>query len=251
MPAGTTYLRQSKRVWSIAKKDIRIYYSKGPVVIFGIIFPIFLLLSFMIGRQLTLSFIMPGLIGMVLFFTATAISPAVAPWETQAKTLERLMSCPVTIPTIVLGDILASFIFGILISLVPIIIGLALGMTIAYPFILVLAIILAAFCFSSLGLVFSSAPTALPSNVMMLSSMIRFPIIFISGVFIPLDQLPSWGQAIAYISPLTYFTDIARSSIQGQSHLPVIIDLLALLGFTALFLTVAMKMHQKTMPKRI
>jgi len=66
-----------------------------------------------------------------------------------------------------------------------------------------------------------------------------------------LDQLPSWGQAIAYISPLTYFTDIARNSIQGQSHLPVVVDLLALIGFTALFLAVAMKMHQKTMPKRI
>ena len=121
MSAGTVYWRQSKRVWAIAKKDIRIYYSKGPVVIFGIIFPIFLFLSFLIGRQLTLSFVMPGLIGMVLFFTATAISPAVAPWETQARTLERLMACPVTIPTIVLGDIIASFIFGVLISLVPII----------------------------------------------------------------------------------------------------------------------------------
>ncbi len=251
MPAGTTYLRQPKRVWSIAKKDIRIYYSKGPVVIFGIMFPIFLLLSFMIGRQLTLSFIMPGLIGMVLFFTTTAISPAVAPWETQAKTLERLMSCPVTIPTIVLGDILASFIFGILISLVPIIIGLTLGMTIAYPFILVLAIILAAFCFSSLGLVFSSAPTALPSNVMMLSSMIRFPIIFISGVFIPLSELPGWGQAVSYISPLTYFTDIARHLIQGAGYLPIAIDLLVLLAFAVLFLVVATRLHQRTMPRRI
>ena len=251
MSAGTVYLRQSKRVWSIAKKDIRIYYNKGPVVIFGIMLPIFLLLSFMIGRQVTLSFIMPGLIGMVLFFTATAVSPAVAPWETQAKTLERLMSCPVTIPTIILGDILASFIFGILISLVPIIIGLALGMTIAYPFILVLAVILAAFCFSSLGLIFSSAPTSLPSNVMMLSSMVRFPIIFISGVFIPLSDLPGWGQAVSYISPLTYFTDIARHLIQGAGYLPIVIDLLVLLAFAALFLVVAIKLHQRTMPRRI
>ena len=251
MSAGTVHWHQSKRVWAIAKKDIRIYYSKGPVVIFGIIFPVFLFLSFLIGRQLTLSFVMPGLIGMVLFFTATAISPAVAPWETQAKTLERLMSCPVTIPTIVLGDILASFIFGALISVVPIIIGLTLGMTIASPLILVLAIFLAAFCFSSLGLVFSSAPTALPSNVMMLSSMIRFPIIFISGVFIPLSELPTWGQAVSYISPLTYFTDIARHLIQGTGYLPIAIDLLVLLAFAVLFLVAATKLHQRTMPRRI
>jgi hypothetical protein len=33
--------------------------------------------------------------------------------------------------------------------------------------------------------------------------------------------------------------------------LPVAVDLLALLAFTALFLVAAMKLHQRTMPKRI
>jgi ABC-2 type transport system permease protein len=86
---------------------------------------------------------------------------------------------------------------------------------------------------------------------MMLSSMVKFPVVFISGIFIPLNELPGWGQAIAYISPLTYFTDIARSSIQGQGHLPVAIDFLALLAFSVVFLLIAMRLHQRTMPKRI
>ena len=120
----TALLPQAKRALVIARKDTRIYYSKGPVVIFGILFPVFLFLAFTIGKDLTFEFVMPGLLGMILFFTATAISPAVAPWETQARTLERLMSCPVTIPTIIMGDILASFAFGLAISLVPILIGI-------------------------------------------------------------------------------------------------------------------------------
>jgi ABC-2 type transport system permease protein len=150
-----------------------------------------------------------------------------------------------------MGDVLASFAFGTAISLVAIIIGLALGITVSSPVLFALAVILAAFCFASLGNVFSIPPTNVPATVNMIAAAVRFPVIFISGIFIPLDQLPGWGQAIAYISPLTYFTDIARSSIQGQSHLPVVVDFLSLLGFTALFLVVAMKMHQKTMPKRI
>ena len=85
----------------------------------------------------------------------------------------------------------------------------------------------------------------------MLSSMVKFPVVFISGIFIPLDELPAWGQVIAYISPLTYFTDIARSCIQGRGHLPIAVDFVALIAFTVLFLLVAMKMHQKTMPGRI
>jgi ABC-2 type transport system permease protein len=251
MPDMATILQQARRSLTIARKDIRIYYSKGPVIIFGVLFPVFLFLSFTIGRHLSVDFMIPGLLGMVLFFTATSISPIVVPWEGQAKTLERLMSCPVRIETIIVGDILASFVFGVAISLVPIILGLFLGVTISSPFIFAIAVILAAFCFASLGTVFSVPPTNLPATVNMIAATIKFPVVFISGIFIPLNELPAWGQAVAYISPLTYFTDIARYSIQGQGHLPIFVDLLVLLGFTILFLVVAMKLHHRTMPRRI
>jgi ABC-2 type transport system permease protein len=85
----------------------------------------------------------------------------------------------------------------------------------------------------------------------MVAAVVKFPVVFISGIFIPLDELPAWGQAVAYISPLTYFTDIARYSIQRRGHLPAALDLLVLLAFTALFLVVAMKLHRRTMPRRI
>ncbi|MBN1370259.1 MAG: ABC transporter permease [Dehalococcoidaceae bacterium] len=243
--------QQVKRALVIAKKDIRIYYLKGPVVIFGILFPLFLFLSFAVGRNLGIEFMMPGFLGMVLFFTATAISPAVAPMETQLKTLERLMSCPVTLPTIILGDVLASFAFGIVISLIPLMVGLGLGISIYQPVVLGLGMILAAFCFSALGLLFSVAPTSNTSTIMMLSSMVKFPVVFISGIFIPLTNLPDWGKAIAFISPLTYFTDLARHCLQTSGHLPVWVDLGALLTFAAVFLILALKLHQKTMPRRV
>ena len=251
MPETALMWQQMRRCLAVARKDIRIYYSKGPVIVFGVLFPIFLFLSFTIGRNMTLGFMMPGFLGMILFFTATSISPIVVPWEAQARTLERLMSCPVRLETIIAGDVFASFVFGMAISLIPIIIGLALGIAVSSPVLFALAVILAALCFASLGNVFSIPPTNVPATVNMIAAAIRFPVIFISGVFIPLNELPAWGQAIAYISPLTYFTDIARSCIQGQGHLPLALDFAALTAFTALFLVVAMKLHQRTMPRRI
>lgn len=251
MPETTLIWEQLRRSLAIARKDIRIYYSKGPVIIFGVLFPVFLFLSFTIGRHMTIDFMIPGLLGVILFFTATSISPIVVPWEAQARTLERLMSCPVRLEAIILGDVLASFVFGTAISLVTIVIGLALGVTVSNPVIFALAIILASLCFASLGNVFSIPPTNLPATVNMIAAVVKFPVVFISGVFIPLDELPAWGQGIAYISPLTYFTDIARSCIQGQGHLPLAVDFGSLIAFTILFLMVAMKMHQQTMPRRI
>ena len=60
-----TIMEQLRRALAIARKDMRIYYSKGPVVIFGILFPIFLFLSFTIGRNFTVDFMIPGLLGMI------------------------------------------------------------------------------------------------------------------------------------------------------------------------------------------
>lgn len=243
--------QQAKRAWIIALKDIRVYYSKGPVVIFGILFPIFLFLSFAVGRNLPFEFLMPGLLGMVLFFTTTSISPAVAPWETQARTLERLMCSPLKSYTIILGDMLASFVFGVLISILPVLAGIGLGMKLSHPAVLALGIILSGFCFSSLGLIFSAAPTSMPSTIMMISALVKFPVVFISGIFVPLEQLPEWGRIVSYISPLTYFTDIARHCFQNQGYFYLGIDFSMLVAFTVLFSLLAMKLHQRTMPKRI
>ncbi len=77
-----------RRSWCIAKKDIRIYYNRGPVIIFGILFPAFLFMAFAWGRQVPAESLVPGLIGMALFFTSSATTPAVFPFETRTRTLK-------------------------------------------------------------------------------------------------------------------------------------------------------------------
>jgi len=242
---------QLTRSLAIAKKDLRVYYSQGPVVIFGILMPAFLFLAYFIGRQMPVNSLIPGLLGMAVFFTATAVSPVVAPWETQARTLERLASCPVSVWTILLGDMLASVIFGIVISLVPILVGLIVGASIHHPFILAAGIVLAAFCFSSLALIFSFPATSSPATIMMLSSLVKFPLVFISGVFMPVEGLPAWAKVIASLSPLTYFTEVARYCMGGTSYYPLSLCLPLLLVATVLFWGIAVSLHNRTLPKRL
>ncbi len=237
------------KVLAIVKKDILIYYSKGPVVIFGILLPVFLFLAFWVGRNLPLNFLMAGLIAMTVFFASTSVSPAIAPWEGQMRTLERLLTYPIDVKTIVLGDVLASTIFGIVLSLVPILIALALNLSMNV--ILVVGIILSAVCFSSLGLLFSAYPSNIPATVMMISALVRFPLIFVSGIFIPIDQLPPLGQCIALLSPLTYFTDIARFSLGLKPFLPLSIDFTVLTLYTIALLYTSIKLHERALIRRI
>ena len=242
---------QLERAFAICKKDVRIYYVKGPVLIFGILIPLFLFAAFLIGRNVNPGFLVSSLMSMTIFFSATAVVPTIMPWESQAKTLERLVSSPVSITAIVLGDILASFFFGALFCLVPLGLGLAMGVAVTSPGILLVAVLLASFCFSSLAAILSTRPTDVPSNVMMLSTFVKFPLLFISGIFVPVEELPEWGRLIASFSPLTYFTDLARYSIGGANYYPVFFDLIVLAAFALLFLTLAVKLHENSMPKRL
>ena len=241
-----------KQSQAIVEKNIRVYYSKGPVIIFGLLMPFFLFLSFYIGRNMPIEALIPGLLGMTAFFTATSVGPAIVPWEARAKTLERLVSSPVSLRLIFLGDVLSSFVFGILISTVVTIASLLIGVGITSPFLLCFGLVLSTFCFASFSILLSAyPPTDNPATIMMLSSMIKFPMVFISGIFIPIEELPVWGKAIASISPLTYFTDIARYSVQGTSYYPIAVDILALIVFTTAFLFVAIKIHEHTIQKRL
>jgi ABC-2 type transport system permease protein len=248
----TTIWKQFKQSLAIVDKNIRIYYSKGPVIIFGLLMPFFLFLAFYIGRNTPIEALIPGLLGMTAFFTATSVGPAIVPWEARAKTLERLISSPVSLRTIFIGDVLSSFVFGVLVSALAATASLLIGVPVVQPLLLCFALVLSTFCFASFSILLSAyPPTDNPATIMMLSSMIKFPLIFISGVFIPIDELPVWGRALSSISPLTYFTDIARYSIQGTSYYPISIDILALIAFTAVFLFVAIKIHEHTILKRL
>src|SRR5208337_4694868 len=147
---------QLRRAWAIAKKDIRLYYAKNSVLIFGILMPIFLFLAFFAGnRQLPLTFLLPGLVGVTLLFTSTALSPAIFSWEGRHGTLERLISCPITVEAIVLGDMIASTIFGILITVITVFIALAFGLPLLHGITMIASILIAAGCFSAIGMLLS------------------------------------------------------------------------------------------------
>jgi len=239
-------------VLAVARKDAKIYYLKAPVLIYGILFPICLFFAFAIGRGIPLERLLPGLMGMTLFFTSSSATPVVIPWETRMRTLERLISTPASVPSIILGDILAGFTYGITISLIPLSVGIfALGARIVDPFIMTVDLALGALCFSALGSLLSSLPTDNPSNVMMLSNLVRLPLIFISGVFIPIERMPGWGKTIALISPLTYASDLARHSLLNEGYYPIPLDIVMILAFGITFIAVGMVLHRRNIPRRL
>ena len=240
---------QLKRSFAITKKDLSIYYFRGPVIIQGLLIPAFLFISFSFKRNVSLSFLIPGLLGMALFFAVSAITPVIAPWETRMKTFERLVSSPISLWAIILGDIVASVLFGLSVTSLIILASVILLGGGIMSLSLVLGTVIAAFCFSALGTLISAPPADKPSDIMLFATLIKFPLIFISGVFVPITEMGKF-RVLSFFSPLTYYTDLARYSVQGASYFPPLIDLSILFVFSILLFLVAIKWHQKSLPKR-
>ncbi len=241
---------QIKRSFTITKKDLKIYYNKPPVLIQGIFFPIILFFAFTIGRTISPVYLISGIIAMVLFLTSTSLGPIIFPWETMRGTFERLVTCPVSIKTILIGSIWGSFIYGLLFSSIPLILGvifLSSALTINY-FLIIAAMIVAALVFSSFSLIISAPPTRNPGNTMVLQIFIKFPILFISPLFMPITSIPT-----AMVSPLTYCLDILNvglGEVSAFGSFGLLIDIIVLLGIGFGFLFLAFAIHQKTLEKR-
>jgi ABC-2 type transport system permease protein len=226
-----------RSVMMVAEKNMRIYYFKGPVVVFGLLFPLLMFFTFFIGRNLDIVLFFPGFLGMMLFFTASSVGPLITPWEKREKTYERLVSLPVILESIILGDLLAGAIFGVMITTVVwIVSAVLLRLPLVNAGVLALGFILGAIAFAALGTLLASPTTDNPSNIMMLSSLVRLPLIFVSGIFIPLNQLQGWEWVLTSLSPLTYLVDLFHAAILGNAVYPVYIDSLVLLAVILLFI---------------
>jgi ABC-2 type transport system permease protein len=235
---------QGRAAFVVAKKDVRIYYVKPPVVTFGLVFPLFFFLAFAVGRPVPLGQLVPGVLAMALFFSASAVGPLITPWERQARTYERLVTSPASLEAILAGDVLAASAFGAGITLL--VLGLGLAVTsarITAPLQLLSGLLLGALAFAALGVLLAARPTATPSEVMMLSNLVRLPLIFVSGVLLPLEQLPPRGRWVALLSPLTYGADLMRAGLGEAPFLSAWADALALTAFAAGFLALARVVH--------
>jgi len=241
-----TWRRQAHGALIIAKKNALLYYLKPPVLIFGVLFPVFFFLAFKMGRPIAAENVVPGMVAMALWFTATAVGPLVTPWERGAKTYERLISTPVSLQAILVGDVVSGLIFGACLSVIPILLGLVLTDASVVNLVgLGGGIVLGALSFAALGVLLAAPPASSPSNIMLLSNLVRLPLLFVSGIFLPIAQMPGWAQWVAPISPLSYASDMIRSGFGQRAYFPAWLSPLMLVAFTVLLFWGACAFHRR------
>ncbi|MDP4228098.1 MAG: ABC transporter permease [Bacteroidota bacterium] len=152
---------------AMVKKDMRIYYLKPNIIVSGILFPLFMFLSFAIGKNAPLGTLIPTLLSITLMFSSSQIEPVSITMEKRVKTFERLFSAPITLYSLALGMSLSGFLYSLGIACLPLAVGIFIfSTTIVHASALVVSMILTAFCFAALGTLFAAYPTEIPGEVM-------------------------------------------------------------------------------------
>lgn len=216
----------------IALKDMQAYYLKPPNISWGILFPGALVLAFGLRTPADLRQLAPGLVAMTALFSATSMEAIVITFERRIGALERLILAPLRLSAILAGKVLGGVLFGLLIGglvLVGVLVGFGLAAWRLLPAGLVL--VLATAAFSALGALVSVAVQEV-FEAQTLANLLRFPMIFVCGVFVPLRQLPVVLQAVARLLPLTYAVEGLEAALGGVSAWTMVGDLLALSAFT-------------------
>jgi ABC-2 type transport system permease protein len=77
------------------------------------------------------------------------------------------------------------------------------------------------------------------------STLLRWGLLFVSGVFIPLAEMGPLARGIAYLSPLTYAQDLMNHALVSSGLINPLLDLGVLTVSIFIFLAPSVWMHKR------
>jgi ABC-2 type transport system permease protein len=226
-------------MYYIALKDLKAYYFKAPNISWGILFPFAFILAFAIRNPGDLRALVPGLLALTILFGTSSMEAIVIVFERRIGSLERLLLAPVRLPALLAGKLLGGMVFGLTVTLVVLVISLLVfGSSGVNWLALILALLLSATAFSAMG-AFVSVAVKEVFEAQTLANFIRFPMMFLGGVFVPLASMPFWLQVLARLFPLTYSVEALRAVLSGGTWATVALDLGVLAAFSLVLFLLA------------
>jgi len=226
--------------WSIFSKDMRSYYLKPPNISWGLIFPFAWTGMFFIrsGSGLdSIPTLLPGVVAVSVLFGTTSMLAVTVTFEKKNHSFERLLLAPIPFELLMLAKTSGAVLFGVLNACVPVIMATFLadlsGVAWGSFF---LAVLLMAVSSTFLGLFIAVAVSEV-FEAQTFSNFFRFPMVFLCGLFFPIDRLPIFLRPLSYALPLTYGVDVLHGAVHTGNALPATIDLMILAIFCVVLFT--------------
>jgi ABC-2 type transport system permease protein len=186
----------------------------------------------------------------VVMGTLSGLASAISR-EKEQGTMDGIMVAPISRYSIVSGKMISQTVRGMIQAFMILGMSMVLFGVRVYgsPLLMVGVMLVGVASFAGIGIILTSiAPEQETATMMML--LLQFPMMFLSGILFPMDQLPVWLQWIGKALPLYYAADALRKIVVLNASLNQIFpDVGVLILYSVVTLGIAIPVFRKAMTR--
>ena len=218
-------MKNLRGLYIIWYRDILRFWHDKARMIGSIAFPLLFLFIFGSGLSSRMGFLgpgidftqfmFPGIIGMTVLMSSFMAGISLV-WDREFGFLKEVLVAPISRTSVAVGKTLGSATValpqGILILLLAPVIGVSLS--VSTVLVLLPLMFLLAASMGSFGILLATRIKSMQAFQVVMQ-MLMFPMLFLSGVFFPVEGLPAWMNVLVKINPATYGIAPIRQVILG------------------------------------
>ena len=196
-------------------------------------------------------FLAPGFMGLtVVMGTLSGLASAISR-EKEQGTMDGIMVAPISRNAIVAGKMMSQTVRGMIQAFIILGLSMVLFGVKVYgsPLLMVGVLLLGVASFAGIGIIATSiAPEQETATMMMM--LLQFPMMFLSGILFPMDQLPGWLQWVGKALPLYYAADALRKvMVLSANFNQIFMDVAVLALYSVTTLGIAIPVFRKAMTR--
>ncbi len=203
------------------------------------------------GQTNYFNFLAPGLMIMIVMMSVMTGIPEAISKEKEMGTFDGMLSAPISQLSVIVGKTAALCTRGLIQCVIILAIAIVLfGVTIQGSILLAFfMLLLGIFSFIGIGILAISLSGDQASSTMIVN-LLMFPMMFLGGVFYPIQQMPWFMQAISQVIPLTYAADAMRKIMLLNAGVgDVMTQILILVTFGVVTMAIAVPLFRRSMTR--
>ncbi len=213
-------------IWVVAYRELLRFVQERSRLFSSFAMPLIFLVIFgagfgeLIGSMVPgvdyIQFMYPGIIAMTVLMSSVMSAISIV-WDREFGFLKEILVSPLGRSGIMLGKAVGGAAVAVLQGIVMLILAPILGVSLSFTMVigLILVIIIVSMSLSGLGLLVASRMKS-QQGFQVVIQLIIMPLIFLAGVFYPVNNVPVWMEFISKVNPLTYGVDAIRQLFLGS-----------------------------------
>jgi len=214
-------------IYTIWYRDILRFWRDRMRMIGSIMFPLLFLFVFgsglssrmgAFGQGIDFSqFMFPGIIGMTVLMSSFMGGVSLV-WDREFGFLKEVLIAPISRASVALGKMFGSATIALLQGMIIMLFSPLIGVSLSAETILMLLplMFLLACAMGSFGILLATRIRSMQAFQAVMQ-MLMFPMMFLSGIFFPVQGLPAWMNVLVKINPATYGIAPIRQIMLGSS----------------------------------